>query len=193
MADARPFIENGFRRDFCQRNMEAYAKERDDLETPSKLDAVGLYLSNMGAGLDEIDPFTTELTDIVDKMKEELANEARILEGTDVPEYAPLENELSAGETKEDQWTTDLRNGCLTIVRIPTCGDVSSNLLSSARPNSPASPTNLFGQKSSPPQDVSSQEMLGDCGSVIDATNASSECTVPMISELTLGTQSAEK
>ena len=173
--------------------MEAYSKERDDLETPSQLNAVGLYLSDMGAGLDEIDPFTAELTDIVDKMKEELANEARILEGTDVPEYAPLENELSGGETKDDQWTSASLNGCLTIVRIPTCGDASSSLPCSVRPNSPASPTNAFGQKSLPPQDVSSLEMLVECGSVTDLTNASSECTVPTISELTLGTPSEAK
>lgn len=168
-------------------------QERNDLETPSQLNALGLYLSNMGAGLDEIDPFTSELTDIVDKMKEELANEARVLEGTDVPEYAPLENELSAGETKDDQWTTDLRNGCLTIVRIPTSGDVSSTLPYSVRHNSPVSPTSAFGQKSSLLQDGSSLEMLGECGSVTDVTNASSECTVPMISELTHGTPSEAK
>ncbi len=168
-------------------------QDRDDLETPSQLNALGLYLSNMGAGLDEIDPFTAELTDIVDKMKEELANEARILDGTDVPEYAPLENELSEGETKDDQWTSALRNGCLTIVRIPTCADASNTLPCSVRPNSPVSPTNAFGQRLSPPQDASSLEMLVECGSVTDVTNAFSECTVPTISEAMLGTPSEVK
>lgn len=175
--------------------MEAYVQERNDLDTPSQLNACGVYLSNLGAGLDDIEPFTAELTEIVDKMKEELANEARILEGTDVPEYVPmeLENELSVGETKDDQWTTDLRNGCSTIVRIPTCVSGLNTLLSSARPNSPASPTHAFGPRLSPPQDVSSLERLDGCGCVIDVTNASSECTVPMISELTPGTQSEAK
>ena len=73
--------------------------ERDDLETPTKLTA-GYVLSDFGTDLDKIEPFTTELTDIVDKMKEELASETRILEGTEVPEYK--ENELSTGEESKE-------------------------------------------------------------------------------------------
>lgn len=173
--------------------MEAYVQERNDLETPSQLNASGIYLSNMGAGLDEIEPFTAELTDIVDKMKEELVNEKRILEGTDVPEYTPLENELSGAETKDDQWTTDLRNGCWTIVRIPTSVADSNTLSCSARPNSPVSPTLDSGVKSCPLGTGSCLEMSGACGCVTDVTNVSSECTVPTISAPTLGTQSEEK
>ena len=41
-----------------------------------------------------------ELTEIVDKMKEQLVNETRILEGTEVPEYK--ENELSTGEENKE-------------------------------------------------------------------------------------------
>lgn len=174
--------------------MEAYVQQRNDLDTPSQLNAVGLYLSNLGCGLEEIEPFTAELTDIVDKMKEELANETRLLEGTEVPEYTPLENELSGGETKEDQqWTTDLRNGFSTIVRIPTCANDSSTLPCSVRPNSPVSPTPDSGVRSCPLGTGSCLEMSGTCGCVTDLTNESSACTVPMTNVPTPGTPSAEK
>ena len=173
--------------------MEAYVQQRNDLDTPSQLTAAGIYLSNLGAGLDEIEPFTAELTDIVDKMKEELANEKRILEGTEVPEYTPLENELSGGETKDDQWTTDLRSGFSTIVRIPTCANGSSTLPCSVRPNSPVSPTLDSGVRSCPLGTGSCLEMSGACGCVTDVTNASSECTVPMTSAPTLGMPNEEK
>ncbi len=173
--------------------MEAYLEERNNLETPAKLDAVGLYLSNMGASLDDIEPFTQELESIVETMKEQLANEKRILEGDDAPEYTPLENELSQGETKDDQWTNDLLNGCSTIARTRTLVAGLSSLPCSARPNSPASPTLDSGVKLVNLPADSCLETLDDCGSVIDVTNASSECTVPTISEPMPGTLSEVK
>ena len=172
-----------------EERLATYAKERDNLETPSTLTA-GYVLSNMGTDLDAIEPFTVELTGIVDKMKDELANEIRILEGTDVPEY---QNELSEGETKEGQWTTDLPSGFSTIVLTPISTRGSSNLPCSVRYNSPVSPTlgcaGKFCERSIP----SSWETSDGCGCVIDAMNESSECTVPMISEPMPGTPSEAK
>jgi hypothetical protein len=70
-----------------------------DLMTPSTLTAAYLC-PNAGADLDAIEPFTAELTGIVDTMKEQLAEETRILEGIDAPEYTPLsQNELSQSVT----------------------------------------------------------------------------------------------
>ncbi len=173
--------------------MEAYLEERNNLDTPAKLDAVGLYLSNMGAALDDIEPFTQELEAIVETMKEQLANEKRILEGDAAPEYTPLENELSQGETKEDQWTNDLLSGCSTIARTRTLAAGLSSLPCSARPNSPVSPILGCGVKLVKLRADSCLGTSGDCGCGTDVTNESSECTVPTISEPTLGTQSEEK
>ena len=169
--------------------MEAYTKERDDLETPTKLTA-GYVLSNFGTELDAIEPFTTELTEIVDKMKEEMANEVRILEGTDIPEY---QNELSDGETKIDQWRSVLPNGSWTTGLTRTLTPESNSLFYSVRHNSPVSPTLASAGMCSHSSTPSWGPTWADCGRGIDATNECSECTVPMISELTLGTPNEEK
>jgi hypothetical protein len=170
--------------------MENYTKHRDDLMTPSKL-TTAYICSNAGTDLDAIEPFTTELTEIVDKMKEEMANEMPMLEGTDVPEYK--QNELSDAETKECQWTTDLQNGFSTIVLTPTSIPGLSNSSCSARHNSPVLATLGSANCSCPLQTPSWQATSEDCGCVTDAMNESSECTVPMISELMPGTPSEEK
>jgi len=170
--------------------MENYTKERDDLLTPSKLTA-GYILSDFGTDLDAIEPFTAELAEIVDKMKEELANEKRILEGTEVPEYD--QNELSLSEVKEDQWRNFSPFGFSRTapIRIST-PDLSSSS-SSARHNSPVSDILGSARCSCLLQTPSWQGTLGDCGCVTGATNESSECTVPMISEPTPGTPSEAK
>ena len=67
-------------------------READVLTTPYTCDAAYIYYP-VGASLEEIEPFTKELTTMVDKMKEELVKETRILEGTEIPKYK--ENELS--------------------------------------------------------------------------------------------------
>ena len=170
--------------------IEYYTKERDDLLTPSKLTAAYIC-SNAGTDLDAIEPFTAELTGIVDKMKEEMTNEMPILEGTDVPEYK--QNELSEAETKECQWTNDLQNGFSTIVLTPTSIPGLSNSSCSARHNSPVLGTLGSASCSCPLQTPSWQGIWGDCGCVTDAMNEFSECTVPMISEPTHGTPSEVK
>ena len=169
--------------------MSKYLESRDDLMTPSKLNAA-YTMSDMGTDLDAIEPFTSELTGIVDKMKEELANETRILEGTDVPEY---QNELSGGETKECQWTTDLQNGFSTTVLIPTSTPGSSSSSSSVRHNSPVSDTAVCDGKFCERSTPCSWVMSDGCGCATAAMNESSVCTVPTTSEPTPGTPSAQK
>lgn len=170
--------------------IDIYTKERDDLMTPSKLTAAYIC-SNAGTDLDAIEPFTTELTGIVDKMKEEMANEMPMLEGVDVPEYK--QNELSDAETKEGQWTNDLQNGFSTIVLIPGLTPGLNTSSCSARHNSPVLGTLGSASCSCPLQTPSWQATSGDCGCVTVATSECSECTVPMISELTPGTPSEAK
>lgn len=175
------------------KDVEQKLAERDDLMTPSTLGA-GYILSDFGTDLDAIEPFTAELTGIVDQMKEELANEARILEGTDAPEYkADEQNELSEGKLTEEEWRTFLLHGSSTTVRTLTSIPGSSSLYYSARPNSPVSPTLGYAKCSCPSSTPSWQGTLEDCGCAIAATNESCECTVPMISEATPGTPSEEK
>jgi hypothetical protein len=173
--------------------MESYAKTREDIETPHDCHAAYI-LSDFGTDLDAIEPFTAELTGIVDKMKEELANEVRILEGTDVPEYKPEgQNELSGDETKEDQWRTVLLNGSSTIGRTLTSIPGSSSSSCSVRHNSPVSPTlgcdAKFCEQSTPCFWVISD----GCGCGTAAMNESSECTVPTTNEPTPGTPSEAK
>lgn len=187
---------------------DAYMKDHDDLMTPTKLTAAYIC-SNAGTDLKDIEPFTVELTGIVDKMKEEMANEMPMLDGTDAPEYGKgdwkmlkvpfasdvdtAQNELSQSESKEGQWTKDLQNGFSTIVLTPTLIPGLSNSSCSARHNSPVLGTLGSASCSCPLQTPSWQATSEGCGCATDAMNESSECTVPMISELTHGMPSEVK
>jgi hypothetical protein len=177
----------------CKVRIENYTKERDDLMTPSKLTAAYIC-SNAGTDLDAIEPFTSELTGIVETMKENLVTETRILEGTEVPVYKPFtENELSEGETKEDQWTNVSPNGYLTTDRIPT-SEPGSNISSSfAELFNQDCPIQRLRRKSQPQQTVFFEGTWGGDGCETDATNECSECTVPTINEPTPGTPSEVK
>lgn len=170
-----------------------YTKVRDDLTTPHDCQAA-YVVSDFGTDLAAIEPFTSELGVIVDRMKEELANERRILEGTEVPEYTPLtQNELSETESKEDQWRTLWLHGSSTTARSLISTPVSSTSSSSARPNTPVSDTLDSDVRSCPMLTGSCLEMSGACGCVTDATNECSECTVPTTSEPMRGTPSEQK
>jgi hypothetical protein len=167
--------------------------ERKDLTTPHACQA-GYVLSNFGTELSAIEPFTAELMEIVDTMKEQLASEARLLEGVEVPDYTPLpQNELSQSETKEAQWKTPSPHGSWTIVRTPISPPELNSSSSTARPNSPASPLELLNGRSSPSSTGSCSGKEDGFGCAIDATNECSVCTVPMISEQMLGTPSVPK
>lgn len=162
----------------------------EDLMTPHKCDAAYIY-HPAGAALDEIESFTNELTEVVDKMKEELLNEQRLLEGTDVPEYN--ENELSQAKLTEEQWKSALPNGSLTTDLIPTSTQDSNSLSGFAELFNRNCPIPQLRTQSMNSPTSSCLGKLDDCGIEIDATNESSECTVPMISELTHGTPNEEK
>ena len=168
-------------------------RESDDLMTPSTLTAAYLC-PNAGADLEDIEPFMTELTGIVDTMKEQLAEETRILEGLDAPEYTDLpQNELSHAETKDDQWTTDLPNGFSRIARTLTSTPESSTFSSTARPSSPVSDIVDCGGRSCLPRTDFYGGIWDVCGCATDAMNECSECTVPTISERMPGTLSEAK
>jgi hypothetical protein len=169
------------------------ARKMDDLMTPHACTAA-YTMTDMGTLLDDIEPFTTELTGIVESMKEELANEVRLLEGMDIPEYMPdAQNELSQSDSKDEQWSTPSLSGCWTTGRTLTSTLESNTLFSTARPNSPVSPTLGCVARCSTPQTNCCKATLDVCGCATDAMNESSECTVPTTSELMPGMPSEEK
>ena len=150
-----------------------------------------IYLSSVGADLDQIEPHTRDVQRAVEEMNQKLPNETRILEGTSVQSYAEvrsaLENELSQPKLTEEQWKSVLQNG--SLITDPT-------LISTHDSSSSFSTADLFNQScpivrlrrqsiSSPKSSCSGNSAVS--GIEIDAMNECSECTVPMISELTLG------
>jgi hypothetical protein len=71
-------------------------QEREDLTTPHTMEAIETIASGSYAELEEIEEHTQELAAIVEKMKEDLVNETKLLEGTTIPTYESLlKNELS--------------------------------------------------------------------------------------------------
>jgi hypothetical protein len=71
-------------------------QEREDLTTPHGMENIEGVASGSYAELEEIEEHTQELGTIVEKMKEELVNETKLLEGTTIPTYESiLKNELS--------------------------------------------------------------------------------------------------
>lgn len=179
--------------DAIKRKLAKLVETRMNLETPHNCNAAYI-VSNFGTELDAIEPFTTELTEIVDKMKEDLANETRILEGTEVPVYVPpRQNELSFSEHKEDQWKSVLPSGFSTIDRTDISEPDSSTSFSSARPSSPSLVTPTFANMCTKLPNDCCKETLDSDGKEIDAMNECSECTVPTTSEPMHGTQSELK
>ena len=176
--------------------LEKYHKDktgRDDLEAPHGCKAEYL-VSSHGADLSDVDSFTTELTGIVDEMKEKLATETRILEGTVVPEYKMLtQNEFSQLQSEEPQWTNVSPNGYLTTDRIPTSEPGSNTSSSFAELFNQDCPIQRLRRKSQPQQTEFSEGTWGGDGCETDATNECSECTVPTINEPTPGTPSEVK
>jgi hypothetical protein len=166
--------------------------ERDDILTPHKCDAAYI-LSDFGTDLDAIEPFTVELTEIVDKMKEELVNETKILEGTVDPVYTIDQNELSGSESKEDQWKTDSPSGSWKIDRIlisPEDSNISSVIAEHLNQHIP---TLGLNEKCIRLRTNSCVEKSDVCGCATETTSESCECTVPMTSEQTPGTPNEVK
>lgn len=75
-----------------------YLQEREDLVTPHTLQVEELG-PDFGTDIEEAKAHEQELVEIIDKMKEDLVDETRVLEGTEVPTYESLlQNELSNAE-----------------------------------------------------------------------------------------------
>ena len=160
--------------------------------------------------IEDIEPFTEELSGIVVEMQEKLATETRILEGTEdltretiiiPPPINPEEtlailtgkNGLSEGETKEEQWSNVLLNGCSTT---------DPTLISTLESNSSACIAELFSQDCPIPSSNvrllpvltrSYGETLESCGCGTDAMNGSCVCMEQTISVPMVGTSSEEK
>lgn len=100
-------------------------------------------------------------------------------------------NELSNSNPVEEQWKSDSPNGSLITDLTPTSTHDSSSSSCTAEPSSPSFPTVTLRRQSTNSLTSSCSGKSEDCGIAIDATNESSECTVPMISAAMLGTPNA--
>lgn len=72
---------------------EERIKEREDLETPHQCTAEPLEYEG-GVPLELIEEHTNELNRLVEQMMEDMTTETRILDGTDIPDYITLRNQL---------------------------------------------------------------------------------------------------
>ena len=156
-----------------------------------------LYPS-VGTDLDDIEPFTQELTGIVVTMQEKLSTETKILEGTmPTPDYDvvrdALQNELSIPKLTEEQWRTSLGNG--SLITDPTLISMfgSSNLSSTAEPSNPPSDTPACGTWCSKLPTDCCEGKSGDCGCETGASNECCDCTVQTINVPTVGMPSEER
>jgi hypothetical protein len=174
-----------------------------DAYSSSKLDAT--YIG-------EIEPFTEQLASIVVEMQDKLATETRILEGTEdttrediviPPPANPDEilalltgkskNELSDGETKEAQWSSDLLSGCSTTDLIPISMFESSSSACIADLFDRSCPIRPSAVRLLPAQIPFSGVTLEGCGCGTDAMNESCGCMEQTISVPMVGTPSEEK
>jgi hypothetical protein len=171
------------------------ARDTDDFTTPHKCDA-GYVASNMGVDIEEEHKFQEELHEIVDKMKEDLVHEKKILEGTLEPEYNSneyVQNELSKDLPTEGQWMTDSLSGSSMTDRIHTSIDESSTLFSTARPLSQRLATHAYEGKCVELSNPSCPVMWADCGVETEHSNEQSDCMEQTINVPMLGTLNEEK
>ena len=156
-----------------------------------------IYLSSVGADLDQIEPHTQDFQRAIEEMNQKLPTEVRILEGTDIQTYTQirtaLENELSQPKLTEEQWKSDSQNGSWITDLTPTSTQGSNNSSSIAELFNQGCPIVRLRRMSTKSPRNSCSETSDDCGIEIDATNESSECMVPMTSELMLGTPNEVK
>lgn len=168
------------------------------------------YTSGLGADIESIEPFTEELTGIVKEMQVKLVDETKILEGTELLEREDIiipapenpeeilaqltgKNELSGGETKDDQWTNGSQNGLWTTDPILASIPESSNSATTARCSSLRCPTRRSNELLSPESTNYCKESLDASGCEIDAMSGCCACMVQTISVPTAGTPSEEK
>jgi hypothetical protein len=157
-----------------------------------------VYLSSVGAELEQIETHTRDFQRAIEEMNQKLPTETRILEGTFLQAYtevrSALENELSQPKLTEEQWKNALQSGSLITDPTPISTPVLSSLSSIAREldlkyaEQDRRWAILHSNDTSTNSSTDScSGKLDDCGIETDAMNESSECTVPMTSELTLG------
>jgi hypothetical protein len=156
-----------------------------------------LYPS-VGTPLDEIEPFTQELTDIVVTMQEKLSTETKILEGTlPTPDYGvvrqTLENELSIPRLTEEQWRTLCPSGSSTTVPALASTPESNTLSCSAEASNPVSDTPASGSWCSNLPTDCCKETSGDCGCETGVSSECCACTVQTINVPMVGMPSEER
>jgi hypothetical protein len=98
-----------------------------------------------------------------------------------------MENELSNFNPTVPQWKNDSLNGSLTTGPTHISTTESNNSACIAELFNRDCPIAQSDDKSTPSSTDSCSGRLDDCGTETDATNESSECTVPMISAAMLG------
>ncbi len=175
-------------------------------QSPPSRDVGGVYLpSAYGADIEAEQVFQEELHEIVDQMKVDLVDEQKILEGTLNPEYGKKEwtlpliektmtedefrkNELSQAKITEEQWKSALQNGSSITDLTPRLTHDSNNSACFAELFNRNCPITQSDERSTLSSTDSCSGKLDECGTEIDAMNESSECMVPMTSELMLGT-----
>jgi hypothetical protein len=162
-----------------------------DLNTPHSCSA-GYIVSNMGVDIEEEHAFQEELHGIVDKMKEDLVHETKILEGTLDPVYDP-QNELSASELQDSQWKTGSLNGCSTIGPTHISNTESNISPFSVGLSSQGLDTHVSEGKSFEPQGPSCPVIWADCGKETEPSSESSDYMAQTTNVPMLGMPSEEK
>lgn len=162
---------------------------RDDITTAHNCGA-GYVVSNMGVDIEEEAAFQVELRGIVDKMKEDLVNETRILEGTLEPVY---QNELSDSECKDEQWKTDLPSGFSTIAHTHISNTESNTSSSFAERLTQTKDIRNFDAQSFRLSNACFRVMSDDSGLATEPLSELSDCMEQTINVPMLGTLSEEK
>jgi hypothetical protein len=151
-----------------------------------------MYTSDAGAELQELDTYNEEFNGLILDMFEKLPMEKKLLEGAEVPVYNP-KTDFTDTTPDHTQWKSVLPSGCLTTGPTRTSLTGLSNSVSTVEHWNQISHTLRSEGKSIRLFGNSCSGKLDGCGNVIDATNESSECTVPMISEQTDGMRNEVK
>lgn len=143
-----------------------------------------------------IKPFTEQLQLIVETMQKQMAEEVKILEGTEIPDYSVFRNQLDE-ETKNEpsereallkEWTNSLPDGFLKTDLTQDLTQESDILSTFAELFNQNCLSVSSNEKLTPLSMNLCKETLDVSGCETDVMNVCYDCTVPMISELTDGT-----
>lgn len=187
------------------------ARDTEDLTAPHNCGA-GYVYSDMGVDIEEEHKFQEELHGIVDKMKEDLVHEKKILEGTLEPEYNPnevkiekfvegesfttnqfVQNELSKSNSEYKQWMLDCMNGSSKTDHTHISSDELSTSSCTAKPSNQVLDTRDYDEKYPEPSTILCPEISVSYGKEIGPLNEQFDSMVQMINVPMLGTPSEEK